>query len=275
MKPERVLITGTTTGLGRALLERYARCGAKVIAVNRRRVPDLECQYPEVRFECVDVRSAEAVAELMNDLQESGELPNVLILNAGINRVDNDESFELANYKDVVDTNLFGVLNFVQPLTLLPASESPRHIVAISSMASFVGNPYGLGYSTSKRALTACFDVWSKMYADTDLIFQQLMLGPVRTAMYTMGARFPAWMVWLRNAFSASLDGTVAAVCQLAGSRRRKLFHPKRGILLYLGMWACRSLIPGFFRGRKTLAGNARRSGSPADAHAATAARTE
>ena len=35
------------------------------------------------------------------------------------------------------------------------------------------GNPYALGYSTSKRALSACFEVWARMYAGTDLVFQQ------------------------------------------------------------------------------------------------------
>jgi NAD(P)-dependent dehydrogenase (short-subunit alcohol dehydrogenase family) len=195
----------------------------------------------------------------MSDLAESDELPNVLILNAGINRVDNDDAFQLAAYKDVIDTNLFGALNFVEPLTRLAPSQLPRHVIAISSMARYVGNPYALGYLTSKRALTACFDVWSRMYADTDLVFQQVMLGPVRTAMYSMGERFPAWMVWLRNAFAASLDGTVTAICQLAASRRRKLHYPRRVILLYLGMWACQTLIPGFFRGKATLGGEARR----------------
>lgn len=276
MKADRVLITGTTAGVGRRLLERYVEGGAKVIAVNRRRVPELESQYPEVRFECVDVRSTEAVAELMNALADAKQLPNILILNAGINRTDNDESFQLSTYKEVVDTNLFGVLNFVQPLTLLPPSATPRHVVAISSMASYVGNPYALGYFTSKRALTACFDVWSRMYADTDLIFQQVMLGPVRTAMYTMDARFPAWMVWLRDAFSTSLESTVAAVCRLANSDRRKLFHPRRVVLLYAGMYICRSLIPGFFRGRKTALGGVRRPKAPAEPHPnpTTAART-
>lgn len=266
MKAERVLITGTTAGLGRCLLEHYVQRGVKVIAVNRRRVPELESRHPDVRFECLDVRSAEAVAQLIDGLQDSGELPDVLILNAGINRIDNDESFQLSSYREVIDTNLFGVLNFVQPLTLLPPSGLRRHVIAISSMASYVGNPYGLGYFTSKRALTACFDVWSRMYAGTDLLFQQVMLGPVRTEMYTMSERFPAWMVWLKNAFSASLEGTVTAVCQLAVSRRRKLFYPRRSILLYLGMCACQALIPGFFRGRKTLHGRARRRCAPSDA---------
>src|SRR5687767_4922860 len=139
-----VLITGTTSGVGRALLEHYARSGAKVVSVNRRRVPELESRYPSVRFECVDVRSAEDVERLVGGLAECDELPDVFILNAGVNRVDNDESFQLATYKMVVDINLYGVLNFVQPLTLLPAGEHPPHLIAISSMASYVGTPYCL-----------------------------------------------------------------------------------------------------------------------------------
>ena len=41
------------------------------------------------------------------------------------------------------------------------------------------------------------------MYAGTDLVFQQVMLGPVHTAIYTMADELPAWMVWIKNVFSA------------------------------------------------------------------------
>lgn len=262
MKTRGVLITGTTSGVGRALLEHYAGSGAQVISVNRRRVPALESQHPAVRFECVDVRSAEQVGRLIENLAESGELPEVFILNAGINRIDNDESFGLSSYREVIDTNLYGVLNFIQPLTLLPPGRVPRHVIAISSMAHYVGNPYGLGYHTSKRALTTCFGVWSRMYAGTDLLFQQVMLGPVRTGIYTMADQFPTWMVRIRNVFSGSLDGTVRAVSRLALTRRKRLFYPWRAVPLYLCLWLCQSLVPGFFQGRKTLAGKARRRDS-------------
>ena len=254
-----VLITGTTSGVGRALLEHYASRGAKVISVNRRRLPELEAAHPSVRFECVDVRSAEAVEELVKSLAGSAELPDVFILNAGINCIDNDESFHLATYKTVIDTNLYGVLNFVEPLTELPAGEAPRHVIAISSLANYVGNPYGLGYTTSKKSLTACFDVWSKMYTGTDLIFQQVMLGPVHTAIYTMANEFPAWMAWIKNVFSASPDATARAVSRFALTRRRKLFYPSRAVPLFLGMWLGQSLIPGFLQGQKTLNRKARR----------------
>ncbi len=256
-----VLITGTTSGVGRALLAHYAQPGVKVIAVNRRHVAEIESHYPSVRFECADVRSTEAVAQLVHGLAASGQLPEVFILNAGINRVDNDESFQLSPYREVIDTNLYGVLNFVGPLTQLPAYPVERHVVAISSMANYAGNPYGLGYYTSKKALSACFDVWSRMYTATDLVFQQVMLGPVRTGIYTMADQFPAWMVWLKNLSSASLDGTVRAVSRFALTRNRKLIYPLRAFLLYGAIRLGRCLIPGFFRGRKTLDGKTRRVG--------------
>jgi NAD(P)-dependent dehydrogenase (short-subunit alcohol dehydrogenase family) len=256
-----VLVTGTTSGVGRALLEHYAQSGVKVISVNRRRVAELESRYPSVRFECVDVRSAKDVDQLVRGLAASGQLPEVIILNAGINRVDNDEAFQLSPYREVIDTNLYGVLNFVEPLTQLPAGPVRRHVVAISSMATYAGNPYGLGYYTSKKALTACFEVWSKMYARTDLVFQQVMLGPVRTAIYTMADKFPAWMVWIKDRFSASLDGTVRAVSGFALTRKKKLIYPWRAVPLYGGIRLGQWLVPEFFRGRKTLDGKARRSG--------------
>jgi gluconate 5-dehydrogenase len=258
-----VLITGTTSGVGRALLEHYARSGASVVSVNRRRVPELESHYPSVRFECVDVRDADRVQRLVESLAETGELPELFILNAGINRVDNDESFDLRAYKSVIDTNLYGVLHFIGPLTRLPPGQVPRHVVAISSMAHYVGNPYGLGYFTSKRAVTGCFDVWSEMYSGTDLVFQQVILGPVPTAIHTMDDQFSVWAVRIRELFSGSLDGTVRAVSRFALTRKKKLFYPWQAVPLYLGMWLGHGLIPGFFQGRKTLEGRARRGSGP------------
>ena len=227
--------------------------------MNRRRVAELEAQYPSVRFERVDVRSAESVESLVRDLAVSGNLPEVFILNAGINRLDNDEAFDLPLYREVIDTNLYGALNFIAPLTRLPAAGVERHIVAISSMVNYAGNPHGLGYYTSKKALTACFDVWADMYGQTDLVFKQVMLGPVHTAIYTMDDKLPGWMVGIKSLSSASLDDTVRAISSFARTRKRKLIYPLRALPAFGAMWLGRRLIPGFLQGRKTLDGRPRR----------------
>jgi NAD(P)-dependent dehydrogenase (short-subunit alcohol dehydrogenase family) len=208
----------------------------------------------------VDVKSTAAVAGLVQRLAHAESVPDVFILNAGINRIDNDQAFELATYREVIETNLYGALNFVEPLTCLPSSPSPRHVIAISSMAAYVGNPYGLGYHTSKRALSACFDVWGKMYEGTDLVFQQVILGPVPTGIYTMSDELSPWMVRIRNAFSASLEDTVRAIARFARTEKNTLFYPPKAVPLFLGMRFGQSVIPGFFQGRKTLRGITRRA---------------
>jgi gluconate 5-dehydrogenase len=256
---ERVLITGTTRGLGLALLERYVRAGASVIAVNRRRDAELEARYPAVRFECIDVRDAAAVGELVAELARAALLPDVFVLNAGINRIDNDALFDVSAYREVLDTNLFGVLGFVEPLTRIVAQPKPIHVVAIGSTARYVGNPYGLGYHTSKQALSSCFDTLARMYAGGDLIFQQVVLGPVQTPMYTMSAQFPSWMARVRDAFAVSPEAAAEAIARFATTRQSRLYYPLRALPLYGGMWLARSVIPGFFQGRSTLAGQKRR----------------
>jgi len=253
-----VLITGTTSGLGRALLEHYATAGVKVIAVNRRRVAELEAGHPHVRFECLDVRSPKDVEALVRGLAASGDLPDVFILNAGINRLDNDETFDLPAFREVVETNLYGVVNFIAPLTALPSS-GERHVVAINSMVTYAGNPYSLGYQTSKRALTTCFGVWSNMYDGTELVFKQVILGPVQTSIYTMDEKLPGWMSRFRALSSASLDSTVRAISRFARSRRKTLIHPPRALAVFGALRLARRLVPGFFQGRRTLDGRPRR----------------
>jgi len=256
-----VLITGTTSGVGRALLERYAGEGVKVIAVNRRRTAELEARHPSVRFELVDVRSADDVAALVGRLADSNDLPDVFILNAGINRPDNDETFDLSQYRDVMETNLYGVLNFIAPLTRLPGAPVERHVVAVSSVVTCAGNPYGLGYQTSKLALTRCFDVWASMYRGTDLVFKQVILGPVRTSIFTMEDRLPGWMTRIKRLASVSLDDTAGAIARFSGTRQKKLVYPWRALALFGLARLAGRFLPGAALGRRTLDGRRRRSG--------------
>ena len=176
-------------------------------------------------------------------------------MNAGINRLDNDEAFDLRLYREVIDTNLYGALNFIAPLTRVPAVGVERHIVAISSMVNYAGNPYGLGYYASKKALTVCFDVWADMYAGTDLVFKQVMLGPVHTAIYTMGTSFPAGWSESKVLFPHRSTTRSAQFQALRPTRKRNADLSVASSPAFGAMWLGRRLIPGFFQGRKTLAG--------------------
>ena len=253
-----VLITGTTSGIGRSLLDLYAKSGVTVTALNRRKVEELKVIYPHVRFHEIDVRDGKAIGDFIVQSAETNQMPNTFILNAGINRVDNDASFDLEQFRDVLETNFFGVINFVQPLTKMGATLPRICIVAVSSMADYAGNPYCLGYFISKKALNASFEVLSEMYKNTNLQFKWLVLGPVHTAIYCTSEKFPKIMIGIKNFFSVSQDATARAIAEFVESEKHRLIFPWRIFFLFQAMRFAQRLIPWFYRGCKTLDGLAR-----------------
>jgi len=251
--PQHILITGTTSGIGRKLLEYYHAHGERVTAVNRRVDERLEAHYPSVQFKYVDVRDAKAVDTLLNELTRAGDLPDLLVLNAGVNRVDNDPTLSLDEFRQAMETNLFGALNFVAPLIALAANSRPIRILAVSSMTIYAGNPFCLGYSASKKVLTYCFHALAQMYAKTHLKFQWIVLGFVNTDITSSGDKFPKVMSWVKTLFSVSEDKAISAIVKLARSSRCCLIYPWKTFFLFQGVRLAQLLIPGFYRGRKQL----------------------
>src|SRR5437764_181744 len=103
----KILITGTTSGLGLALMEYYTERGWEVVAVNRRTLADVEKRFPKVRFLLAEISDEQAVLKCCYDLGQKNFIPDVLILNAGINRLDNNSQLEMNEFKQVLNTNLY------------------------------------------------------------------------------------------------------------------------------------------------------------------------
>jgi len=258
MKQLHVLITGTTSGIGCGLLEHYAGNNFHVTALNRRTDETGKLRWPGVRFVTVDVRDTAGVAQLIHALAQENDLPDIFVLNAGINRVDNDTHLDLVQFRDTMDTNLYGAINFAAPLTELKSWPHPIKIVAISSTTNYGANPYCLGYYISKIALTRCFQILSDMYSSTPLRFKWVILGPVPTAINSSGDKFPKIMIIIKNLFSATLENAVHTISKFALNNRHQLIYPWKAYFLFRAMGIARLLIPGFYQGQKTLSGEPR-----------------
>ena len=82
-----VLITGTTSGIGRGLLKFYREAGLRLITVNRREISDE--LHEGVNSFVLDISNEHDVGMLFNELSETSAMPDVFVLNAGINKIDN------------------------------------------------------------------------------------------------------------------------------------------------------------------------------------------
>jgi NAD(P)-dependent dehydrogenase (short-subunit alcohol dehydrogenase family) len=157
----RVLITGTSSGIGLATAVAFAKAGHKVYATMRNpsRAPELGHRAASeglpITIATMDVDSDESVrAGIERIVNEAGAI-DVLVNNAGIERTGSVEELALAEFRAVMETNYFGALRCIQGV--LPAMRERRSgcIINIASVAGHVACSPMAPYTASKFALEA------------------------------------------------------------------------------------------------------------------------
>jgi NAD(P)-dependent dehydrogenase (short-subunit alcohol dehydrogenase family) len=135
-----VLVTGGTSGIGRAIAETFLAAGAEVTAAG---LPPKEEIPSSIRTEILDITDTAAIDALIGKL---GEL-HVVVNAAGIIR--RDEEFNLNVFAQVLDVNLTGAMR-VCMAAHSKLKESGGSVVNIASMLSFFGGGRVPAYSASK-----------------------------------------------------------------------------------------------------------------------------
>ncbi|MDQ3136398.1 MAG: SDR family oxidoreductase [Gemmatimonadota bacterium] len=157
----RVLITGTSSGIGLATAVAFAKAGHKVYATMRNpsRAPELgqraASEELPITIAAMDVDSDESVKAGMDRIVNEDGAIDVLVNNAGIERSGSVEELPLAEFRAVMETNYFGALRCIQGV--LPAMRERRSgcIVNIASVAGHVACSPMAPYTASKYALEA------------------------------------------------------------------------------------------------------------------------
>jgi short-subunit dehydrogenase len=160
--PKTVLITGASSGIGRALAVHYARSGNSLALIGR----DIErlgyvaddCRKLGVstRFESIDVRDRESMSELITAFDRNMTV-DLVIANAGqMAGTPPGGAIESADAGfEAIETNILGVLNTVQPLIPAMLRRGQGQIAIVSSIAAFIPLPDAPSYCASKSAVLA------------------------------------------------------------------------------------------------------------------------
>jgi uncharacterized oxidoreductase len=142
MTGNTILITGGTSGIGRALAEQFHRRGNQVIIVGRRQrlLEEIIKAYPTMRGIRVDVEDEKVLQAFAADV--AAEFPdlNVLINNAGISRMEDltGNASNFAASRDIIQTNILGTLNLTGALLSVLQNQPSATIITTSSGLAFV-----------------------------------------------------------------------------------------------------------------------------------------
>ena len=158
MKNQVVIITGASSGIGKALAYEYGNLGG-IVVITGRNEANLNAASTELNSARINVHpivcdssSEEQTRAMINEVVAKFGRIDLLINNAGISMRSMFETVDLKVLKQVMDINFWGTV-YATHAALPHLKASQGGIIGISSIAGYRGLPVRTGYSASKFAM--------------------------------------------------------------------------------------------------------------------------
>jgi NAD(P)-dependent dehydrogenase (short-subunit alcohol dehydrogenase family) len=183
LEGQRALVTGATSGIGRAVALQLARDGAEVLVHGRdagrgaQTVQEITAGGGKASFVAADLGDPADVQRLASDV---GEV-DILINNAGISRFAPTAELDAAAFDKMFASNVRAPFFLVAALAPGMAARGRGSIVSVSSMAGGVGLRGGAAYGATKASLEAMTRAWAAEYSASGVRVNAIAPGPVYT----------------------------------------------------------------------------------------------
>lgn len=182
---KRVLITGSSRGIGASIAKRLAN-EYEVVLHARSKSDDLlkiasELGAKFLTFDAADTAAAKEAIEA--DMEANGVYYGV-VLNAGITRDNTFVGLSDEEWFDVIDVNLNGFYNVLRP-ALMPMirARKPARIVTLSSVSGVIGNRGQVNYSASKAGIIGASKALAVELASRGITVNCVAPGLIKTDM--------------------------------------------------------------------------------------------
>ena len=194
---KKVIITGTSRGIGFELVQQFAKNNFQVLALSRNQKPLDNLKVKNIKTLSVDVCNQKDLQKVSKYVSENWQDVDILIHNAGFLINKPFENLTKEDFLRVYDVNVFGVAELTQ--VCIPYLKKGSHVVTISSMGGIQGSlkfPGLAAYSSAKGAVITLSELLAEEYKAQEIAFNVLAIGAVQTEM--LAEAFPDYQASLK-----------------------------------------------------------------------------
>jgi len=184
LQGKTALITGGTSGIGRAIAQAFTQEGARVVVAGR----DEERGHAAVRSIGGDVTFVQADMSSLGDVRglaraatEALGHVDILVNNAGAFPFSSTAETDEAAFDTVMSTNVKGTFFLTAALAPGMATRGSGKVINITTMVASFGMPGLAAYGASKAAVDLLTKVWAAEYGPSGVNVNAISPGPVRT----------------------------------------------------------------------------------------------
>lgn len=206
-RPRNILISGASSGLGKALALAYAHGGVHLYLTgrNQKRLVEVKkmCEHKgaSVDEKCIDVTDGKKIEAWVDAIYASGGKIDMVIANAGVSAGTAGGMESAQQVRKIFSTNIDGVINVIHPVIQYMEQERKGQVVIISSLAGYRGLPSSPAYCASKAAVKIYGEGLRGSLAKDGIGVTVVTPGYIRTPMTDVNA-FP--MPFLMSANKAA-----------------------------------------------------------------------
>jgi len=183
LQGQKALVTGATSGLGRAIALQLARDGAEVVVHGRdaargaQTVEAIRAEGGRARFVAGDLSDPASIKRLAEDV---GEI-DILVNNAGFSAWGPTADFAVATFDSLFASNVRAPFYLVAAFAPAMVARGTGSIINISSMAGRLGLAGGAAYGATKAALASLTQGWAAEFSPRGVRVNAVAPGPIYT----------------------------------------------------------------------------------------------